>query len=73
MNLGDEVAAEQEHLPQSVYSYDGMPFVECSCSIGHRPQSAVWLRDHWQGTPDDGVAALGVVIRRQVEGRMGGV
>lgn len=55
------------HRPLAVMSYEGMPFVKCSCTNEHKPQSAVWLREHWAGTEDEGIAALKAVVARQRE------
>jgi hypothetical protein len=54
-----------EHAPIEVTSVDGMPFVKCSCRDDRRPQSAVWLREHWQGDVDSGVDALRAVVAKQ--------
>ena len=53
------------HRPLAVLSVDGMPFVHCSCRDDLKPQSAVWLRDHWTGDVDSGVEALRAVIAAQ--------
>jgi hypothetical protein len=69
MSEREQQTAETDHMPVEVWSVDGMPFVRCSCDLtsGSRPQSAVWLREHWQGTQDDGVAALRAVVARQAK------
>lgn len=56
-----------EHIPTEVTSVDGMPFVKCSCRDDMKPQSAVWLREHWRGDQDSGVAALKAVVEHRFE------
>jgi hypothetical protein len=53
------------HAPLAVVTVEGMPFVKCSCRDDVKPQSAVWLRDHWRGSQADGVAALEAVVARR--------
>lgn len=63
--MGEHSAESDAHRPLSVYNVDGMAFVKCSCDIDYRPQSAVWLREHWQGSQDEGIAALRAVVAGQ--------
>lgn len=57
--------AAEHHQPLGVFDVDGMPFVRCSCRDDRRPQSAVWLREHWEGDVESGVAALRAVVAVQ--------
>lgn len=59
--------SSREHVPVEVVANDGIPFVKCSCDDGRKWQSAYWLREHWQGTEAEGVAALESLVARQSE------
>lgn len=67
--MSEQPLTETAHTPLEVTSVDGMPMVLCSCDADDprrvRWQSAYWLREHWQGTQDDGVAAIQAVVARQ--------
>jgi hypothetical protein len=54
-----------DHRPLAVLSVDGMPFVHCSCRDDLKPQSAVWLKEHWAGDTASGIQALRVVVAAQ--------
>lgn len=54
-----------EHQPTKVTSVEGMYFVRCSCRSDMSPISRIWLLEHWQGSVEDGVAAIKTVAERQ--------
>lgn len=64
--MSESGAEKDVHKPLAMVEAEGMPFVRCSCDPdGMRPQSAVWLREHWQGDEHSGVTALREVVARQ--------
>lgn len=61
-----DAAVDAHARTEQLHEVIGMPFVKCSCDPdGVRPQSAVWLREHWQGSVGSGVAALQKTIAHQ--------
>jgi hypothetical protein len=61
-----------DHTPLAVLSIDGIPVVQCSCTNERKPTSYHWLATHWQGSQEDGVAALNAVVARQLLGHREG-